>query len=78
MAINFPASPAVDDTFVVGDVTWRWDGTSWRSNSTFNGRMPAGTTDQRPAEPKIGQIRYNTDIEAFEGYDASGWRPFYW
>ena len=77
MPINFPASPAVDDTFVVGDVTWRWDGSSWVSNNTFNGRFPAGTTEQRPAEPKIGQIRYNTDIDAFEGYDASGWRPFY-
>ena len=75
--INFPQNPDVDDTFVVGDVTWRWDGVSWRSNSTFNGRMPAGTTAQRPADQKIGQIRYNTDIDAFEGYDASGWRPFY-
>jgi hypothetical protein len=76
-AINFPASPSVDDTHVVGDITWRWNGSSWVSSSTFNGRMPAGTTAQRPSEPKIGQIRYNTDIDAFEGYDASGWRPFY-
>jgi hypothetical protein len=76
-AINFPASPSVDDTHVVGDITWRWNGSSWVSSSTFNGRMPAGTTAQRPSEPKIGQIRYNTDIAAFEGYDNTGWRPFY-
>lgn len=76
-AIVFPSSPSVDDTYVVGDTTWRWDGVSWKSNNTFNGRMPAGTTDQRPEDPKIGMIRYNTDIDAFEGYDASGWRPFY-
>ena len=75
--IVFPANPDLDDTYVVGDTTWRWDGVSWRSNNTFNGRMPAGRTDQRPADPKIGMIRYNTDIDAFEGYDASGWRPFY-
>ena len=77
MAINFPASPSLNDSFVVGNTTWRWNGTSWVSSSTFSGRVPAGTTEQRPAEPKIGQIRYNTDIDAFEGYDASGWRPFY-
>ena len=77
MPINFPASPSLNDSFVVGNTTWRWNGTSWVSSSTFSGRVPAGTTEQRPAEPKIGQIRYNTDIDAFEGYDASGWRPFY-
>ena len=76
-AIVYPANPDLDDTYVVGDTTWRWDGVSWRSNNTFNGRMPVGTSNQRPADPKIGMIRYNTDIDAFEGYDASGWRPFY-
>ena len=31
MAINFPNSPSVDDTHVVGDTTYTWDGTSWVS-----------------------------------------------
>jgi hypothetical protein len=76
-AVVFPSSPSVDDIHVVGDVTWRWDGVSWVSNSTFNGVLPAGRTDQRPADPKIGMIRYNSDIDAFEGYDGLAWRPFY-
>ena len=29
MALNFPASPAVDDTFTDGETTWRWNGTAW-------------------------------------------------
>jgi len=29
MAINFPDSPTVNDTYSVGTRTWKWDGTSW-------------------------------------------------
>ncbi len=29
MAINFPNSPSVNDTYTVGDVVYRWDGTVW-------------------------------------------------
>ncbi len=75
-AIVFPSNPDMNQTFVVGDVTWRWNGVSWVSNSSFNGRVPAGSSGQRPADPKLGMIRYNTGLEIFEGYDSEGWRPF--
>jgi len=29
MALNFPATPALDDTFTDGTTTWIWDGTAW-------------------------------------------------
>lgn len=29
MAINFPSSPAVNDTIAVGADTWAWNGTTW-------------------------------------------------
>ena len=29
MALNFPATPAIDDTFTDGTTTWVWDGTAW-------------------------------------------------
>jgi len=29
MAINFPSSPAVNDTLAVGADTWKWNGTTW-------------------------------------------------
>lgn len=35
MAIQFPSSPNVNDTHVVGDITYTWNGTSW--NSSFTG-----------------------------------------
>ena len=29
MAINFPNTPANDETFTQGNTTWQWDGTAW-------------------------------------------------
>lgn len=55
MAMNFPDSPSVNDTFTVGTITWKYDGTSWNiltidpitnlSDSTplANGTASAGT-----------------------------------
>jgi hypothetical protein len=42
---------------------------------TGNGYMliPKGTTAQRPAVPVAGEIRYNTDYNAFEGYANGAW-----
>jgi len=50
---------------------------------TFNGNVTvlstgfvlisAGTTAQRPLTPVNGQIRYNTDYGAFEGYANGAW-----
>jgi hypothetical protein len=47
-------------------------------NASFVGSgtltIPVGTTAQRPAVPVIGMIRFNTDIENFEGFDGENWR----
>ena len=29
MAINFPASPSINDTFTAGSITYKWDGAKW-------------------------------------------------
>ena len=42
MAINFPNSPLVDETFTVGDVTWTWDGTSWYAAGVSGGAGGGG------------------------------------
>lgn len=34
---------------------------------------PKGTTAQRPGSPVEGQFRYNTDLNAVEVYEGSGW-----
>lgn len=39
-------------------------------------QIGTGTTAQRPSTPSDGQIRRNTTIPQYEGYDGSGWRKF--
>lgn len=34
MAINFPDSPVENDTHTVGNSTWTYDGTVWKSSAT--------------------------------------------
>jgi hypothetical protein len=36
MAIDFPAAPEIDDTFIVGSVTYTWDGIKWIASSPGN------------------------------------------
>jgi hypothetical protein len=35
--------------------------------------IPVGTTAERPAAPNSGQIRFNTDIAQYEGYNGTAW-----
>lgn len=46
MAIDFPNSPATNDTYTVGNKTWIYDGTTWNTyNSTsFSAETLPGTT----------------------------------
>ena len=35
--------------------------------------LPDGTQAQRPSSPQTGMLRFNTDLDSFEGYDGSAW-----
>jgi hypothetical protein len=53
-------------------------GTStFAGDSTYTGtgqvKLPAGTDAQRSGSPANGMIRYNTDLNSFEGYVAGNW-----
>tara|TARA_B100001287_G_scaffold236438_1_gene209026 strand:- start:4922 stop:6052 length:1131 start_codon:yes stop_codon:yes gene_type:complete len=37
MAIDFPDTPAINDTHTVGNITWTWDGTAWSVLSSTGG-----------------------------------------
>lgn len=37
--------------------------------------LPKGSTAQRPGSPAAGMIRYNTDLNGFEGYNGTAWAP---
>lgn len=45
MAIDFPSSPSVDDTFTVGDATYTFDGTKWSVNVTTSSAEITLTND---------------------------------
>jgi len=37
--------------------------------------FPVGTESDRPLNPKAGYLRYNSDINAFEGWNGKNWEP---
>jgi hypothetical protein len=39
MALNFPATPSLNDTYTAGGVTYTWDGIKWTSKGANSG-MP--------------------------------------
>lgn len=42
-------------------------------NSTGALTVPSGTTAQQPGSPSNGMIRYNSELDTFEGYTTAGW-----
>jgi hypothetical protein len=42
MAINFPSSPSLNDTYSYGGNTWQWDGESWVSVAGLGPQGPQG------------------------------------
>lgn len=45
-------------------------------NTPMNLLIPKGAVANRPISPTNGMIRYNTDSNQFEGYQAGSWRSF--
>lgn len=45
-ALDFPASPAVNDTYTSGSQTWKWNGITWDLITGTVVNTVAGTTDQ--------------------------------
>ena len=43
MAINFPSSPSLNDTYTTGGITWTWDGSTWKASSSFTETDPVYT-----------------------------------
>jgi hypothetical protein len=58
------------DALTVGALTSTGDGTF---SGTGQVKLPAGTTAQRSGSPAEGMLRYNTDLDSFEGYVDGIW-----
>jgi hypothetical protein len=84
-AFNFPDAPDVDDTFTVGDKTWKWDGTTWNiivlsedyarlSGATFTGTISANnigkTTVDSAGTGNTGRIFVTEPVQM--GTSATG------
>ena len=53
----------------------RESGTIAKTGSTGSAVLPTGTEAQRDGSPQQGYLRFNTDSDAFEGYDGTAWAP---
>ena len=55
------------------------DGTNWHliigyDTETGTVRLSTGETSQRPSSPVNGMLRYNSQTDKFEGYQAGSWQ----
>jgi len=69
---NTPSTPIARDS--LGSFSTTAFAYSGNPTSTSTGalQIPAGTTGQRPTAA-IGQVRYNSTLAQFEGYNGSAW-----
>ena len=44
-----------------------------KTTQTGSAQIPTGTTAQRDATPIVGYFRYNSTVNAFEGYSGTAW-----
>lgn len=58
MAMDFPNSPTVNQTFTVGDKTWKWSGTVWEI--VVNRPAMRSVADTPPASPIVGDEWFNS------------------
>ena len=58
------------NTAITGTLSATGDGTF---SGTGQVKLPAGTTAQRSGSPVNGMLRYNTDLDSFEGYVDGIW-----
>ena len=58
-ALNFPASPSLNDTYSNGTQTWIWNGTMWKTGGQIGPTGPAGPAGSAGNDlPKITAVTY--------------------
>jgi hypothetical protein len=75
MAINFPLSPSLNDTYTYSSKTWKWNGTAWeKSAATETGNTEGNTGEVAYYGVKGSVIKGAT---AFKYDDTTGEVHFY-
>ncbi len=70
MAIDFPASPAVDQIYSEGGKTWKWNGLGWQLEVQIDSNAPVHVGETPPDAPADGWLWFRTDIcQLFVYYD---------
>jgi hypothetical protein len=69
-ALNFPASPSVDDLYTANGSTWKWDGTSW--NVVLAPSLLSLLDDVTITTVSTGQVLKYDGAEWVNDTDASG------
>jgi hypothetical protein len=78
MALNFPASPATNDTYTSGGVAWLWDGAKWvnaspTATTNFMVGLSNNLTDALPLGTyDLGPVTNSGTLTAAYAHVASG------
>jgi hypothetical protein len=86
MAMDFPDSPVVGQTFSSGSRIWVWTGTTWDSPASDNPPIvvtdgvrvfadAAARTSAIPT-PTEGMLTYLEDTQTYESWDGAAWVAF--
>jgi len=75
MAINFPSSPSLNDTYTTGGVTYTWDGATWKASTSFSESDPIFTASPAASITNTQKTNWDTAYgwgnHANEGYLTS-------
>jgi hypothetical protein len=77
MAVDFPNSPATNDTFTVGNITWQYDGTKWKILTSSGGFLQGSGSPEGSVTAGIGMLYGDTSggrlwVKA-KGTGNTGW-----
>lgn len=74
MALDFPASPSVNDTYTSGGRTWRWNGTAWVGATPYSGQatITGGTINNTPIGGTTRAAGAFTTVDANSNILSSG------
>jgi hypothetical protein len=70
-AIDFPSTPTVGQTVIVGQRIWTWDGDVWASASTRD--FVRRISDTAPSDPVVGDEWFNSETGRLYAYYDSYW-----
>ncbi len=62
-----------DGASVLTHLSWSSANNTLSVLGTGSIQIPSGTTAQEPATPATGMLRFNTDLDSFEGYNGTIW-----